>query len=73
MQAGGVLSAVYNAANEIAVAAFLSGRIPYLAIPEIVGHTLQKTTNFEPTNLQAVLEVDALSRRTAEEYLKRFR
>jgi len=73
MQAGGVLSAVYNAANEIAVAAFLSGRIPYLAIPEIVGHTLQKTTNFEPTDLQAVLEVDALSRRTAEEYLKRFR
>jgi len=72
LHAGGVKSATYNAANEVAVAAFLSGRIPYLAIPEIVGHTLQKTTNFEPADLPAVLEVDAQSRRIAEDYLKRF-
>jgi 1-deoxy-D-xylulose-5-phosphate reductoisomerase len=72
LHAGGVQSATYNAANEVAVAAFLSGRIPYLAIPEIVGHTLQKTTNFEPADLQAVLAVDAQSRRIAEDHLKRF-
>ncbi len=72
LNAGGVRSATYNAANEVAVAAFLGGRVPYLAIPEIVGHTLQKTTNFEPADLAAVLEVDAQSRRVAEDYLKRF-
>jgi 1-deoxy-D-xylulose-5-phosphate reductoisomerase len=65
MVSGGVAPAVFNAANEIAVAAFLAGRIPFLAIPQLVEHTLQTIRNFEPTGLAAVLAVDAESRRVA--------
>ena len=66
MDAGGVAPAVYNAANEVAVAAFLAGRLPFLAIPEVIDKSLQSSANFEPADLDAVLEADAVARRTAE-------
>jgi len=59
MLAGGVAPAVYNAANELAVGAFLTGRIPFLAIPRVVEQTLGRLDNFEPVNLPAVLDADA--------------
>ncbi|MBI4625275.1 MAG: 1-deoxy-D-xylulose-5-phosphate reductoisomerase [Verrucomicrobia bacterium] len=62
MSAGGVAPAVFNAANELAVAAFLDGRIPFLAIPRVVEQTLGSIKNFEPTDLAAVLASDAESR-----------
>jgi len=65
MNAGGVAPAVYNAANEVAVAAFLAGRLPFLAIPEVIDKSLQTTANFEPADLDAVLEADTAARRTA--------
>jgi 1-deoxy-D-xylulose-5-phosphate reductoisomerase len=65
MLAGGVAPAVFNAANEVAVAAFLAGRIPFLAIPGIIDHTLQTVENFEPDRLAAVLDADARARRHA--------
>lgn len=65
MNAGGVAPAIYNAANEVAVAAFLGGRLPFLAIPQVVEHSLAKIGNFEPTDLAAVLDVDAEARRIA--------
>ncbi len=65
MAAGGVAPAIYNAANEVAVAAFLSGRIPFLAIPAVVEHSLATIRNFEPADLPAVVEIDAESRRVA--------
>ena len=69
MAAGGVAPTIYNAANEIAVAAFLDGKIPFLAIPGVVEHTLQVIGNFEPTDLPAVLGVDAEARRIARDRL----
>jgi 1-deoxy-D-xylulose-5-phosphate reductoisomerase len=45
MAASGTAPAVYNAANEVAVAAFLQNRLPYLAIPRIVEHTLAAHQN----------------------------
>lgn len=69
MATGGVAPAIYNAANEIAVAAFLDGRIPFLAIPRLVEHTLSSIANFEPADLPAVLEVDAQARRVAAHHL----
>lgn len=69
MHAGGVAPAVYNAANEIAVAAFLEGRLPFLAIPRIVDQCLQTITNFEPAALADVLSVDAAARRAAQTFL----
>ncbi len=66
MRAGGVAPAIFNAANEVAVAAFLAGRASFLAIPQIIEHTLQTVANFEPADLAAVLAVDADARRVAE-------
>ncbi|HTU03878.1 MAG TPA: hypothetical protein VMG58_18735, partial [Candidatus Sulfotelmatobacter sp.] len=65
MVAGGVAPVVFNAANEVAVEAFLKGRIPFLAIPKIVGHALDRTANFEPADLGAVLAADSDARRRA--------
>jgi 1-deoxy-D-xylulose-5-phosphate reductoisomerase len=65
MTAAGVAPAVYNAANEIAVAAFLAGQIPFLAIPGVVEHTLATIRNFEPIDLAAVLATDTEARRIA--------
>lgn len=65
MESGGAAPAIYNAANEIAVAAFLSGRIPFLAISAVVEQTLGSTANFDPPDLPAILEADAIARRTA--------
>ncbi len=69
MTAGGVAPAIYNAANEIAVAAFLDGQASFLAIPQIVEHTLQITNNFEPATLADVLTVDADARHAAQTFL----
>ena len=72
MSAGGVAPAVFNAANEVAVAAFLEGRIPFLAIPQVVEHTLGDITNFEPADLPAVIAIDQESRRLASAHLPTF-
>jgi 1-deoxy-D-xylulose-5-phosphate reductoisomerase len=70
MAAGGVAPAAFNAANEVAVAAFLAGQIPFLAIPRIVAQTLDRLKNFEPSDLAAVLSADADARRLAARALK---
>ncbi len=70
MVAGGVAPAIFNAANELAVAAFLEGRIPFLAIPRVVEQTLASLKNFEPADLASVLASDAESRRVAAARIK---
>lgn len=69
MQAGGVAPAIFNAANEIAVAAFLAGQIPFLAIPRVVEQSLAAITNFEPADLASVLATDSEARRVASSRL----
>ena len=69
MDAGGVAPAVYNAANDVAVTAFLAGRLPFLAIPEVIDKSLQASANFEPADLDAVLEADTAARRAAHSIL----
>ncbi len=68
MSAGGVAPAVFNAANEVAVAAFLQNRAPFLAIPRIIEHTLTQVNPVEPTTLDQVLSVDAEARRVAQHF-----
>jgi 1-deoxy-D-xylulose-5-phosphate reductoisomerase len=70
MAAGGVAPAIFNAANELAVAAFLERQIPFLAIPRVVEHSLATIRNFEPDDLPAVVAIDADTRRIAAAYLK---
>jgi 1-deoxy-D-xylulose-5-phosphate reductoisomerase len=68
MVAGGTAPAVFNAANEVAVAAFLQNRVPFLAIPRIIAHTLATVPLVDPTTLDQVLAVDAEARRTAQQF-----
>ncbi|MDF2603519.1 1-deoxy-D-xylulose-5-phosphate reductoisomerase [Sphingomonas sp.] len=67
---GGGSPAILNAANEIAVAAFLGGRISYLEIAAIVSDTLDRFSPAAPDTLEAVLEVDREARVIAEERVK---
>ncbi|MFL0585712.1 1-deoxy-D-xylulose-5-phosphate reductoisomerase [Sphingomonas sp. ABOLG] len=67
---GGGSPAILNAANEIAVAAFLGGRISYLEIAAIVSDTLDRFSPAAPDTLEAVLEVDREARVIAEKRVK---
>src|SRR5439155_26144026 len=64
-EAGGSATAVLNAADEIAVEAFLGERIPFLGIAETVAETLERTPHRTPSSVQEILEIDRAARRTA--------
>ena len=70
LDAGGARPAILNAANEVAVAAFLAGRIGFLEIAAIVADTLSGYDPAPPETLDAVLAVDAEARRLAGERVK---
>ncbi len=65
IEAGGARPAVLNAANEVAVAAFLAGRIGFLDIAAIVCETLDRYDPPAPDSLDAVLAVDGEARAVA--------
>jgi 1-deoxy-D-xylulose-5-phosphate reductoisomerase len=67
LRAGGTAPAVLNAANEIAVEAFLAGRLPFTAIPCVIEGTLQSIGSSPAESLSQVLEADAAARRKAGE------
>ncbi len=64
---GGTLPAVMNAANEIAVAAFLEGRIPFPQIWQLVGETMAAHSVTEHANLDQIIAADGDARRFATE------
>jgi 1-deoxy-D-xylulose-5-phosphate reductoisomerase len=68
-EAGGAAPLVYNAANEIAVAAFLAGRVGFLRIPAIIANVLDQAALPVPTSLEDVLRCDAEARALAERCL----
>jgi 1-deoxy-D-xylulose-5-phosphate reductoisomerase len=63
---GGTYPCVFNAANEVAVAAFLAGRLPFLAIAEVVADALDAADGSPARDLDELVEVDATARRHAE-------
>jgi len=67
VEAGGARPAILNAANEVAVAAFLARRIGFLEIAAIVADTLACYDPAAPATLDAVLAVDGEARRIAGE------
>jgi 1-deoxy-D-xylulose-5-phosphate reductoisomerase len=67
LRAGGTAPAILNAANEVAVAAFLSGRIPFTAIPAVIADTLSGVDTTAADSLAQVLAADAVARRAAGE------
>ncbi len=67
LQAGGVAPGIFNAANEIAVDAFVQERIKFVEIAKIVEKTLELIDNGEPGAIEEVLEYDAQARNVASE------
>jgi 1-deoxy-D-xylulose-5-phosphate reductoisomerase len=67
LKAGGALPAALNAADEIAVAAFLDHRLPFLGIPEVVESVLGKTPRTKFSSIEDVLAADAEARRLAHD------
>jgi 1-deoxy-D-xylulose-5-phosphate reductoisomerase len=63
---GGTYPCVYNAANEVAVEAFLDGRLPFLGIAEVVAEALAAVDGAAARDLQDLLEADAEARNLAE-------
>ena len=62
MDAGGTAPAILNAANEVAVSAFLQGQIGFLSIPALVAHALDTLPSGPADTLQALLDADAQAR-----------
>ena len=65
LAAGGVKPAVLNAANEVAVAAFLDGPITFAAIAAIVAAALDQVAQADDLDLQAILDADRAARTVA--------
>jgi len=70
MDIGGTATAILNAANEEAVAAFLDERVPFTAIPALIEQALEAVPNRPASNLDIVLEDDAAARRFVDEQLQ---
>jgi 1-deoxy-D-xylulose-5-phosphate reductoisomerase len=69
---GGSASCTLNAADEVAVEAFLGGRIPFPAIAATVEETLSQQQLSEPKNIGEVLEIDRSSRELARRIIAAF-
>ncbi|MGY6517952.1 MAG: 1-deoxy-D-xylulose-5-phosphate reductoisomerase [Lysobacteraceae bacterium] len=65
LRAGGTLPAALNAANEVAVSAFLQGGLGFLGIPAVIADTLDAFTPAPADSLEAVVEADARARALA--------
>lgn len=71
LEAGGTATAVFNAANEVAVAAFLERRLPFLEIPTVVRKSLGTIPVHEASNLEEILAVEQEARATADRLIPR--
>jgi 1-deoxy-D-xylulose-5-phosphate reductoisomerase len=71
LRAEGNAAAVLNAANEVAVAAFLDERLPFLGIAELIAATLDAVPWVEVPDLETVMDADQEARAVAGEILSR--
>ena len=65
LERGGTAPAVLNAADEVAVEAFLAGRLPFDKIVDVAEHTLDEVQNGAATTLQGIFAADREARRIA--------
>ncbi len=75
LRAGGSATTVLNAANEVAVEAFLAGRLGFLAIADVVEATLDRASQLvalEPESVEEILAIDEEARGLARALLPRF-
>lgn len=71
IQAGGSMPAVLNAANEIAVSAFLQEQMAFLQIPQLIEQVMQAMPLQHPEDLHSLMAIDAEARALAEQSLSR--
>jgi 1-deoxy-D-xylulose-5-phosphate reductoisomerase len=69
LRTGGTATTCFNASNEVAVAEFIKGRLPWIEIATVVGKTLECTEHLDPQTLDDVLQADALARRNASDII----
>ena len=69
MQNGGLAPTILNAANEIAVAAFLQEKIGFTQIPQVVEHALNSIENQAADQLETIVETDQKVRLLAQQYV----
>ncbi|MCY4622131.1 MAG: 1-deoxy-D-xylulose-5-phosphate reductoisomerase [bacterium] len=70
-RAGGTVPAAFNAADEVAVAAFLERRIGFLDIPAVIAEVLDGHQAMEATSIGVVIEADRAARRAARASVER--
>ena len=70
MQAGGTAPSILNAANEVAVAAFLQGQIGFTQIPHVVEHSLTTIAHAQADSLETILAADQHARQVASDYIQ---
>ncbi|MGI8991096.1 MAG: 1-deoxy-D-xylulose-5-phosphate reductoisomerase [Bryobacteraceae bacterium] len=70
-EAGGSATCTLNAADEVAVAAFLEGRISFPGIAELVEETLSRMPHRQPKSISDILEIDEASRALARQLVER--
>lgn len=71
LRAGGDATAILNAANEVAVEAFLAGTLPFLGIAELVERVLEELPAKPVVDVQTLAARDAEARRAARDVLRR--
>ncbi|HEY5897477.1 MAG TPA: 1-deoxy-D-xylulose-5-phosphate reductoisomerase [Burkholderiales bacterium] len=69
LERGGTAPAVLNAANEIAVEAFLARRLPFTGIARVIAQTLETVPAADAAGLEAVMAADEQARRAASTYV----
>ena len=65
LREGPAATTILNAANEVAVSAFLQGRLSFLGIAALLESTLTRLHEREAADIPALLDIDARARRTA--------
>jgi len=71
LKKGGALPCALNAADEVAVGAFLEKRLPFLGIAEVIEQVLERTPRMRFEKMEDVLAADAEARRMAKEVADR--
>jgi len=72
LREGGVSSIFFNASNEVAVGSFLAGEVGFLDIYSIVASVMERLEQHRIETIDDVLEVDAIARRMARDYVASF-
>ena len=69
LEAGDCAPAILNAANEVAVAAFLAGQIRFTRIPALIAEALGRVPNRRLNSIDTCVDIDAETRRVVQGWL----